>query len=27
VIVHEIKLATKSIYNWLYQGKIEFSLS
>nr|WP_274619985.1 IS30 family transposase [Lactiplantibacillus plantarum] len=27
VIAHELKLATKSIYNWLYQGKIEFSLS
>jgi len=27
VIAHEIKLAIKSIYNWLYQGKIEFSLS
>ena len=26
VIVHELKLATKSIYNWLYQGKFEFSL-
>lgn len=27
VIAHELKLATKSIYNWLYQGKFEFSLS
>ncbi len=27
MIAHELKLATKSIYNWLYQGKIEFSLS
>ncbi len=26
-IAHELKLATKSIYNWLYQGKFEFSLS
>ena len=27
MIAYELKLATKSIYNWLYQGKIEFSLS
>ena len=27
VISHELKLATKSIYNWLTQGQIEFSLS
>ncbi|BEI51638.1 hypothetical protein AWA2013_30440 (plasmid) [Lactiplantibacillus plantarum] len=27
VIAHELKLATKSIYNWLNQGQIEFSLS
>ncbi|QLL40359.1 IS30 family transposase ISLpl1 (plasmid) [Lactiplantibacillus plantarum] len=27
VIAHELKLATKSIYNWLTQGQIEFSLS
>ena len=27
MIAHEHKLATKSIYNWLYQGKFEFSLS
>ena len=27
VIAHELKLATKSIYNWLYQGKFEFYLS
>lgn len=27
MIAHEFKLATKSIYNWLNQGKIEFSLN
>ena len=27
VIAHELKLATKSIYNWLSQGKIEFPLN
>lgn len=27
VIAHELKLAIKSIYNWLTQGQIEFSLS
>ncbi len=27
VIAHELKLATKSIYNWLYQGKFVLSLS
>ncbi len=27
VIAHELKLATKSIYNWLNQGQIEFPLS
>jgi IS30 family transposase len=27
MIAHEFKLATKSIYNWLNQGEIEFSLN
>uniref|UniRef100_A0AAC9R2J8 Transposase n=1 Tax=Lactococcus lactis subsp. lactis TaxID=1360 RepID=A0AAC9R2J8_LACLL len=27
MIAHEFKLATKSIYNWLNQRKIEFSLN
>ncbi|MCW6105109.1 IS30 family transposase, partial [Lactiplantibacillus plantarum] len=27
MIAHEFKLATKSIYNWLNQGKTEFSLN
>ncbi|WP_262345188.1 IS30 family transposase [Lactiplantibacillus plantarum] len=27
VIAHELKLATKSIYNWLYQGNFAFALS
>ena len=27
ILNHEFKLATKSIYNWLNQGKIEFSLN
>lgn len=27
MIAHEFKLATKSIYNWLNQGKVEFSLN
>ena len=27
MIAHELKLATKSIYNWLYQGKFVLSLS
>jgi len=27
VIAHELKLAIKSIYNWLTQGQIEFPLS
>ncbi len=27
MIAHEFKLATKSNYNWLNQGKIEFSLN
>ncbi|MFW8000383.1 IS30 family transposase, partial [Lactiplantibacillus plantarum] len=27
MIAHEFKLATKSIYNWLNQGRIGFSLN
>ncbi|KIO94838.1 Mobile element protein [Levilactobacillus brevis] len=27
MIAHEFKLATKSIYNWLNQGRIDFSLN
>ncbi|MCE5961232.1 hypothetical protein KJR33_09040 [Pediococcus pentosaceus] len=27
MIAHEFKLATKSIYNWLNQGRISFSLN
>ena len=27
MIAHEVKLATKSIYNWLNQGRIDFSLN
>ena len=27
MVAHEFKLATKSIYNWLNQGRIDFSLN
>ncbi|CDN29052.1 IS30 family transposase [Lactiplantibacillus plantarum] len=27
MIAHEFKLATKSLYNWLNQGRIGFSLN
>ena len=27
MIAHEFKLATKSIYNWLNQGRIDFPLN